>query len=153
MKIILPLLALVAALSLSNCGSSKPQNRIEKNPEIYNALSVQEQELVSAGQIAEGMSPSGVYLALGSPDRRLEGSSEGTATMRWDYTSLYPVYTNSFYGGFGGGYGRSFGRGRHGRRGGFGGFGFGPTVSYVPTRSGTVWFENEQVKSFERVRQ
>ena len=110
MKIILPVVAVAAALALASCSSSTPQSRIEKHSEIYNELSVREQELVAQGQIEEGMAPGGVFLALGSPDNRLEGSSEGTRTMRWDYTSLTPIYTSSFYGGFG--YG-----------GGFGGFG------------------------------
>lgn len=150
MKQILPLLAGLTALIFCSC-SSTVSSRIEKNPEIYNALGVDEQELVANGQIAEGMSPGGVFLALGSPDRRLEGSSEGTRTMRWDYTSLSPVYGNQFYGGFGTGFG-GWGRGgRFGRRG-FGGFGFGPTVNYVPTRSGTVLFENDRVRSWERAR-
>ncbi|MGJ8723128.1 MAG: hypothetical protein ACSHYB_01110 [Roseibacillus sp.] len=144
MKLFHPLLALLAAFTLTNCSSSSPTGRIEKNPQIYNDLSLREQELVSQGQIDEGMSPGGVYLALGSPDRRLEGSAEGKRTMRWDYTGLYPVYTNNFYGHFGSGYGR------YGRR--YGGLGFGPTVNYVPVRSSTVWFENDQVRSFERVR-
>ncbi len=145
MKIVLPLLAATAALLLSNC-SSNPTGRIGKNPEIYNSLSVQEQELVSNGQIEEGMSPGAVFLALGSPDRRLEGSSKGKRTLRWDYNSLRPIYRSSFFGSFGHGFGRGFGRRR------FSKFGFGPTVSYIPVRSSTVWFENNQVRSWERVR-
>lgn len=147
MKLLAPLFALTALLVLSSCSSSTPTGRIEKNLQMYNELSVREQELVSQGQIAEGMSPGGVFLALGSPARKLEGSSEGTRTMRWDYTSLHPVYTNSFYGHFGNGFGR-FGR----RHGGFGGFGFNPSIHYIPARSGTVWFENDRVRSWEQVR-
>lgn len=159
MRKFLPLIPLLAVFALSSC-SSTFKNRIEKNPDIYNALSVEEQELVSNGQIAEGMSPSGVYLALGSPERRLEGSSKGVRTMRWDYTSLSPVYGNHFNVGFGsrgrfgrGGFGHGFGRGRFGRgRRGFGSFGFGSSVNYIPTRSATVWFENEKVRSWEKIR-
>lgn len=143
MKFPLPLLAAVIALSLNSC-SSTTTSRIEKNPQIYNELSVREQELVSNGQIAEGMSPGGVFLALGSPDRRLEGSSQGKRTMRWDYNSLYPVYRNHFWGGWGRGWGH------RGRR--FGGLGWGPSIDYIPARSSTVWFENDRVRSWERVR-
>ena len=154
MKIFLPLMAVASALTLTNCSTSSVTSRIKKNSEVYNELSVREQELASQGQIEEGMSPGAVFIALGTPDRRLEGSADGKNTMRWDYTSLYPVYTNSFYGGFGyggGGFGRGFGHGRHGR-GGFGSFGFGPQVNYIPARSSTVWFENDSVRSYERVR-
>lgn len=148
MKLLTSLIAALIALTLSNCSSSSPTGRIEKNPEIYNELSLREQELVSQGQIEEGMSPNGVFLALGSPDRRLEGSAEGKRTMRWDYTGLTPVYRNSFYGGYGRGFGH--GRGRRGR--GFGSFGFSPSIHYTPTRSHTVWFEDDSVRSWERVR-
>lgn len=139
---------------LVNCAPSTPGGRIEKNPKIYNDLSVDEQELVSQGRIAEGMEPGGVFLALGSPERQLEGFSEGVRTMRWDYTALTPIYTNNFYGGFGrGGFGRF---GHFGRRGGFGhgfnSFGFGNSVDFIPTRSSTVWFEDGKVRSYERLR-
>ncbi len=154
MKILIPLLAALSCLILSNC-SSTPTKRIEKHPEIYSALGAQEQELVANGEIAEGMSPEGVFLALGTPDRRLEGSADGKRTMRWVYTALTPVYTTSFHGGFSTGF-RRFGgfRGRRGRRfGRFGGFGsFGPSVSYISTPFNSVWFENDQVSSWERIR-
>ncbi len=144
MKCYLPIITLFSALFFVSCSSHTPQGRIEKNLALYNDLSVQEQELVSRGQIAEGMTPQAVFLAMGSPDRRLEGSNAGVRTMRWDYTSLSPIYTNSFYGHFGSGWGR------YSRR--YGGFGFSPTIHYVPTRSNSVWFENERVRSWERIR-
>lgn len=157
MKLILPLIALLATFTLSNCSSSSNiTSRIEKNPEIYNELTVHEQELISQGLLEEGMSPNAVFIALGAPDRRLEGSSDGKKTSRWDYTSLSPIYSSSFHGGFGRGFGRHGGF----RRGGFGGFrgghrgfgGFGSSVSYVPTLSSTVWFVDDRVRSWERVR-
>lgn len=157
MKKFLPLtlIAVTATLTLSNCSStSSIANRIEKHPDIYNSLTTREQELISNEQIAEGMSPNAVYIALGAPDRRLEGFSEGQRTLRWDYTSLSPIYRSSFHGGFGGGFGRHGGFRRGGRRGfgrrGFGGF--SSSVSYVPTLSSTVWFVDDRVKSWERVR-
>lgn len=143
MKLIAPLVSLLAVLLLSNCASSTTTGRIEKNPQIYNDLTTREQELVSQGQIEEGMPPGAVYLALGEPDRRLEGQSEGKRTMRWDYTTLYPIYGNTFYGHFGSGFGH---------RGRFGGFGIAPTIDYIPVRASTVWFENDSVRSWERVR-
>ncbi|MDQ8192399.1 hypothetical protein [Roseibacillus persicicus] len=146
MKFILPLASLLTVLLFTSCGSTNTASRIEKNPQIYNSLTTREQELVSQGQIEEGMPPGAVFLALGEPDRRLEGQSEGKSTMRWDYTGLYPVYSNSFYGHFGSGYGR------YGRSGRYGSFGIGPTIDYVPVRSSTVWFENDKVRSWERVR-
>jgi hypothetical protein len=139
------LLLLLPVLLLANCASSNPTSRIEKNPKLYNDLPVAQQEKVSRGRIAEGMSPDAVYLALGSPDRQLDGFSDGVRTMRWDYTTLRPIYHNSFYGGFG--YGRGHYYDRYSS-----GFGFGPTIEYVPARAGTVWFEDERVQSWERIR-
>jgi outer membrane protein assembly factor BamE (lipoprotein component of BamABCDE complex) len=144
MRKYLPSLFLLPVLLLVNCASSNPTGRIEKNPKLYNDLPVSQQEMVSQGQIAEGMSPDAVYLALGSPDRRLDGFSDGIRTMRWDYTTLRPIYHNNFHGGFG------YGRGYYDRY--YNNFAFGPTVEYVPARSGTVWFENDRVQSWERIR-
>lgn len=144
MNKLLPILAAIGAatLFLSSCAST-PTTRIEKNQGIYNQLSLRDQELVSNGKIEEGMSAQAVYLAFGSPDRKLEGESNGLKTMRWDYTSLTPIYTNRFYGGFG------YGGGCRYRRRGF--FGFSPRVDYIPSRSATVWFEEDRVRSWERV--
>lgn len=142
MKISHVFLSLLALFALSNCATQSVAGRIEKNPQIYNQLSPREQELVSQGQIEEGMPPGAVFLAMGAPDRRLEGQSEGKRTMRWDYSSLAPTYSTSFYGHYGLGYGH------YGPRG----FGFGPTIDYVPVRSNTVWFENDRVRSWERLR-
>ncbi|MEM9081609.1 MAG: hypothetical protein AAGC74_13055 [Verrucomicrobiota bacterium] len=134
-----------AALFLASCAPSTPSARIEKNPVLYNQLSLREQELVSQGRIEEGMSTAAVYLALGEPDQKSQGSARGVRTERWDYTALYPIYRNHFYGHYGyGGYGRCRRR--------YGGIGFGPSIDYVPIRSASVWFENDRVRSWERVR-
>lgn len=149
------LLLLLPVVFLVNCASSTPARRIEKHPKVYNSLSVKDQELVSRGSIAEGMPPGAVFLALGSPERQLEGFSDGVETLRWDYTSLAPIHTNSFHSGFGfGGFGHRgrFGRFGHGGFGGFNSFGFGNTIDYIPIRSNTVWFENGKVRSWERLR-
>lgn len=143
MKLLSAALPLLTAVLLSSCGSTTPNRRIDRNLRIYNELSTREQELVSQGQIEAGMSPGAVFLALGEPDRRLDGESDGVRTMRWDYTSLAPIYTNQFFGGMG------FGNGFYGHQ--FGGFGMGPMVDFIPVRSGTVWFEKDRVKSWERL--
>ena len=54
---------LAAALSLASCVST-PASRIQKNPALFNSLPPSQKTLVEAGQIAEGMSPSVVFLLL-----------------------------------------------------------------------------------------
>ena len=111
MKAILPLISTFGVLLLANCASTNtPSARIEKDQQAYHDLSEREQELASKGEIEAGMSSQAVYFALGEPSRKLEGESNGTRTMRWDYSTLSPIYSNSFHGGFS--YGRGFGRGR-----------------------------------------
>lgn len=106
-KIFAPLA--LAVLLLSSCAIQSPQARIERNPEIYKALTAKQKELVSQGQIAKGMPKPGVFLAMGHPERRGRGFKDGRDYERWDFASLRPVYTTSFYGGYG--YGRGCGRG------------------------------------------
>jgi hypothetical protein len=62
---------------------------------------------VSQGQIRGGMSPNAVYLAWGSPDRKIVGNMRGRPTETWIYvhytTYSYP-YPYPYY-GFGYGFG------------------------------------------------
>lgn len=146
MKQVLLLISSLFAFLFVSCAPTTPLTRIEKNQAIYNDLSTKEQELVSRGQIAEGMSPGAVYLAWGHPERRLEGQKGTLRTMRWDYTSMQPIYTTDIFGHYGYGH-----YGRHGRRYSRA-WGFAPSVEYIPARSATVWFENDEVHSWERLR-
>jgi hypothetical protein len=133
------LLALLSVF-LCSCASQNPQTRIQNSRPLYDALSKDHQELVAQGQIAEGMSPSAVYLALGNPDRKSNGRKNGRTFERWDYTSLQPVMVNNFhYGDWGGG------RRHHG----WSGYGIGQSIEYIPYRSSSVWFLNNKVDSWE----
>ena len=153
----------VAAAAFTSCvGPSTPEQRIAARPLAYDKLSNKEKDSVRLGQLIEGMSKDGVSLAWGSPSNRVIGLREGKDIERWDYAGSRPIVTNSFYGGFGGGRfgrrgfgGRGFGHGGYGY--GYGGFGrgfggFGQSVTYVPVREGSVWFENGRVNEWERSR-
>lgn len=131
---------------LASCAPTTPEARITAQTARFDALPPKHQELVREGRIDRGMSPDAVYFAWGTPSREYEGSDGGTATMRWDYAGLSPVYTNHFYGGFG--YGRY---GRYGRAYPIG-YAFGPEVSYVPYRRATVLFRGGRVASWEQNR-
>lgn len=141
---------LSACLFFASCAPSTPETRIAKSPEKFAALGKKEQALVRRGEVSGGMSPDAVTLAWGAPNQRFEGSKDSKRTARWDYTGARPVYSTNLFGGFGYGYG---GYGPYGRRG-FSSVGFavGQEVAYVPERLASVWFVNDRVDSWERVR-
>lgn len=95
---ILAALALCLAASgliLTSCETT--QDRISKNPEIYQRLSTSDQALVGRGQIRPGMSQNAVWLAWGSPDRKIVGNMAGRPTETWIYiyyatNPYYPYY-------------------------------------------------------------
>jgi len=84
-----------SALTLTSCETT--QDRISKNPEIYQRLSPSDQALVTQGQIRPGMSRNAVWLAWGSPDRKIVGNMAGRPTETWIYiyyaiNPYYPYY-------------------------------------------------------------
>jgi hypothetical protein len=112
----LPLCLAVGALILTSCETT--QDRISKNPEIYQRLSANDQALVTQGQIRAGMSRNAVWLAWGGPQRKIIGNMRGQPTETWIYityeTAPYPYWGP--YGPWGWGYG------------------FGPSLGFVRTR-------------------
>jgi hypothetical protein len=78
------------ALSLTSC--STPQTRISEHPDLYQSLSHRDQALVNQGQIRIGMSRTAVWLAWGSPDRRIVGNMGGGPTETWLY-----IYYATYY--------------------------------------------------------
>ena len=83
----------MGTLLLSSC--STPQTRISENPNLYQSLSQKDQALVGLGQIRMGMSRTGVWLAWGSPDRKIVGNMGGGTTETWlyiYYATYYPPY-------------------------------------------------------------
>ena len=81
-----------SALILASCSTT--ETRISGHPEIYQTLSPRDQTLVSQGQIRAGMSQNAVWLAWGSPDRKIVGNMRGRPTETW----IYVNYTTAPYG-------------------------------------------------------
>lgn len=135
--------AVVAVLFVSCVGPTTPEQRIAARSATYEKLSKKHKELVSRGEIAEGMSKDAVSLAWGSPDGSVEGLRDGKEMERWEYRGTRAVVNNNFYGGYRTGFYGGY------RYSGFGG-GFGPSVSYVPYRKATVWFVGGRVDEWER---
>jgi hypothetical protein len=89
----------MGTLALASC--STVETRISGHPEIYQNLSARDQNLVSQGQIRDGMSRDAVWLAWGSPDRKIFGNMRGRTTETWiylHYTTYYDPYPYPFYG-------------------------------------------------------
>jgi hypothetical protein len=83
------------ALIVASCAT--PQDRISDHPDLYQTLSPRDQALVSQGQIRTGMSRTAVWLAWGSPDRKIVGSMGAGRRETWVYVSYatdpcYPCY-------------------------------------------------------------
>jgi hypothetical protein len=81
------------ALILTSC--STPQTRISDHPDLYQSLSPGDQTLVSQGQIRTGMSRTAVWLAWGSPDRKIVGNIGAGRRETWIYiyyATYYPYY-------------------------------------------------------------
>jgi hypothetical protein len=72
-----------SALILTSC--STPQTRISAHPDIYQSISHRDQALVTQGQIRIAMSRPAVWLAWGSPDRKIIGNMGGGPTETWVY--------------------------------------------------------------------
>jgi len=137
-------LGMFAALLLSQCVSSTPQSRIERNPQLFSRLSAKDRQLVTGGVIREGMSRDAVFLAWGSPDRVSAGTNRGREVESWSYVGQRPVRTFNMGMGFGyGGWGPYWG-GPYGW-GGYPYWGGGPSVMYVPYTAGVVEFTRGRV--------
>jgi hypothetical protein len=80
------------ALILTSC--STPQTRISDHPDLYQSISHRDQTLINQGQIRIGMSRTAVWLAWGSPDRKIIGNMGGGTTETWVYIyyANYPYY-------------------------------------------------------------
>ncbi|MFT6177870.1 MAG: hypothetical protein ACJAQT_000270 [Akkermansiaceae bacterium] len=144
--LILPLLALFVV----SCASSTPAKRIEENPRRYTSLNSRHQALVESGKIENGMTSDAVYLAWGKPASQAEGQEGGKTFEKWTYTSIAPIYSQSFYGGYGYGYGRYSRRGYERRYYPYNSF--GTEINFVPYRSAWVKFLNGRVDSWQRGR-
>ena len=130
------------AMWITSCAPSTPEARIRQRPDVFNRLDAKERELVSRGEIAEGMSKDAVAIAWGSPSSVVDGLRNGKQMERWDYEGSQPVFLS---GGYSQGYYGSYG---------YSGVGvvLGPQIAYVPYLRSAVWFHRGQVDAWERTR-
>src|SRR6266478_912133 len=91
------------ALILTSC--STPETRISDHPDLYQSLSARDRALVSQGEIRQGMSRNAVWLAWGSPDRKIIGNMRGHPTETWIYVYYATYPYDPYYGPYGPGFG------------------------------------------------
>jgi hypothetical protein len=151
MKFFPALLSAAALLLMASC-TSPIVKRIERNPEIYNALSAHQKALVEQGRVEEGMTMKAVFLSWGRPDRASQGSRNGKAYEKWSYTGYAATYAPGFgYGpAFGGFYGG--GSGMYGSPFCYDSFFYEPMTTYVPYEARRVEFLNGTVFAWSRSR-
>lgn len=137
---------LVAAVCVSiSCTASTPQTRIDKNPQLFQALTPAQQDLVSHGRIERGLPMDGVFLAWGRPDRAVEWDRSGSRLERWTYLGMRPVHSYSIGWGISPGWG-----GWHGWDPYYDSYLFGgPSVEWVPYPVSRVDFRHGKVTDWE----
>ena len=96
------LLAAALAAALLAGGCSTPETRIRENPEVFNRLNPQEQELIRQGKVAIGFDEEMVKLAVGEPDRIWTRTDAEGATEAWSYTTYethdgFPLYRGFYH--------------------------------------------------------
>ena len=142
------LLLASASLVLSSCANNTVERRIELNPQLFQQLSAQDQQLVREQKLREGMSREAVFLAIGRPDRVSTGRKNGKDFERWTYVGQQAVTTQTFGMGWGGRWGGGF-------AGGWCGpfndpfFMGGPMITYIPYEAASVDFVNGRAVGWE----
>lgn len=71
-----------AGFLLVGCAST-PEKRIAANPEIFEALSEDQQNIVRQGHIDVGFTPEAVQLALGKPDEVVKRRTSDGEEVSW----------------------------------------------------------------------
>lgn len=110
---VVALLGLTAIFALGGCASG-PDSRIKKEQAAFEAMPVDVQERIKAGEVAVGFTPLQVTLARGKPDRVGKRTSAAGQEEVWTYerrgSSLgFGLGLGAGSGGLGGGVGVSSG--------------------------------------------
>jgi hypothetical protein len=84
MKHLFQILALTVGL-ITLAGCSTPETRIAKQPELFNRLTPDQQQMIREGRVGIGFDTEMVKLALGEPDRVRERIDENGRSEVWTY--------------------------------------------------------------------
>jgi hypothetical protein len=78
---------LLISIGLVFAGCSSPSTRISKQPELFNRLTPEQQQLIREGKVGIGFDMDMVKLALGDPDRVRERTDATGRSEVWSYVS------------------------------------------------------------------
>jgi hypothetical protein len=140
LPLILPLAA-GAMVFLSSC-TAPVVKRIERNPQIYNALSERHKGMVAQRKIEEGMTKGAVFIAWGRPDRVSKGTRAGKTYDRWTYVGFDTVPA------YGSGLGYGYAGGLYGHRYIYDPLFYYEPIAQVPYEAGRVEFVNGKVSAW-----
>jgi hypothetical protein len=90
----------LAGLALLLGGCSTINSRIEEKSEAFSALDADIQNKIRLGRVEVGYSPDLVYIALGTPDERLNKTTKIGTTETWIYNSYRQEYLGSAHTGY-----------------------------------------------------
>lgn len=92
------LILLAAALGLVGCDTI--DKRIEKNAEVFNALSPAEQETLREGRVEVGYTEAMAHIAFGRPDEVKERRTKDGISKTWIYYSYTEDYEGQQFVGY-----------------------------------------------------
>lgn len=106
MKTILTFLGIFAGLMLVTACNT-PESRISKQPELFNRLTPEQQQMIREGRVGVGFDAEMVKLALGEPDRRRERTDANGRREVWLYINYEAsdgviLYRGWYHRGWGG---------------------------------------------------
>lgn len=84
MKSFLAVFALVCGLAVLT-GCSTTESRIAKQPDLFNRLTSEQQQMIREGRVGIGWDMDMVNLALGDPDRVRERTDASGTSEVWTY--------------------------------------------------------------------
>ena len=84
MKHLISILTLAVGLVFA-AGCSTTESRIAENPELFNSLTPDQQQMIRDGRVGIGFDQDMVRLALGDPDRVRERIDENGRSEVWTY--------------------------------------------------------------------
>lgn len=84
MKTVFTFLALLGGL-IALAGCSTPETRIAKQPELFNRLTAEQQQMIREGRVGLGFDMDMVKLSLGEPDRIRERIDASGKSEVWSY--------------------------------------------------------------------
>jgi hypothetical protein len=108
MKTTMAFFTLLCGLALL-VGCSTPETRIAKQPEVFNRLTPEQQQMIREGRVGVGFDMEMVKLALGDPDRVRERTDASGRSEVWTYVTYEGndgvlLYRGWYHRGWGGPY-------------------------------------------------